>query len=158
MEIEKLKRDTVINVLSFIILAVTTLALILFWKDIPETVVTHYGFKGQPDIYGSKNSLIFLPVVSWCIWLLLTVAGKYPKIWNVPQSKSEKAQKLVYRTMFDMLNCLKLTMVSFTSVLILFSAFSTEKLPSWFTFLFLILLFAEMFLFVQKEYKEAKTE
>lgn len=156
MEIEKLKRDTVINVLSFIILAATTLTLILFWKDIPETVVTHYGFKGQPDSYGSKNSLFFLPIVSWSIWLLLTVAGKYPKFWNVPHPKSEKAEKLVYRTMFDMLICLKVTIVSFTSVLTLFSAFSKDKLPSWLIWLFLILLFAEMFLFIQKAYKEAK--
>lgn len=156
MKIEYKKRDTVINIISVAILIVATLVLLIFWKDIPETIVTHYGFKGQADSYGSKNSLFFLPIVSWSIWLLLTVAGKYPKFWNVPHPKSEKAEKLVYRTMFDMLNCLKVTIVSFTSVLTLFSALSKDKLPSWLIWLFLILLFAEMFLFIQKAYKEAK--
>lgn len=61
MKIEHKKRDTVINIISVAILIIATLVLLIFWKDIPETVVTHYGFKGQADSYGSKNSLLFYP-------------------------------------------------------------------------------------------------
>lgn len=51
------------NLLLLLIMAVPVIYLAWAWPTLPERVITHWGFDGQPDQYGSKRSLIALLAV-----------------------------------------------------------------------------------------------
>lgn len=74
----------IVQIAATIFVLATALLLWRTWPQLPETVPTHFGFSGQPDAWGSKNTLLLLPIVSALLYLLLTVLLFFPKIWNLP--------------------------------------------------------------------------
>ena len=74
----------ILSILSFLLLAGQILCLILRWNHLPDEIPTHFGLSGQADAYGSKGSVILLPVISILIYLLMIFVEKFPELWNVP--------------------------------------------------------------------------
>ena len=74
----------ILSILSFLLLAGQILCLILRCNHLPDEIPTHFGLSGQADAYGSKGSVILLPVISILIYLLMIFVEKFPELWNVP--------------------------------------------------------------------------
>lgn len=74
----------IFSILSFLLLAGQILCLILRWNHMPDEIPTHFGWNGQADAYGSKESVILLPVMSILIYLLMIFVERFPELWNVP--------------------------------------------------------------------------
>ena len=53
------------------------LNLLKSWSCIPDRVPIHFGFDGKPDNWGSKRTLIMLPIVAVVFYLGLTLVGRY---------------------------------------------------------------------------------
>ena len=74
------KHKTELIVSSLVTLFPILVGLIL-WKQLPETMTTHWGFDGQPDSYGSLPFTAFVPYL--CLlagqWLCILVTAKDPK-------------------------------------------------------------------------------
>ncbi|GIK41481.1 MAG: hypothetical protein BroJett011_53140 [Chloroflexota bacterium] len=69
------------------VIALGGLALIigmlsLAWFDLPALVPTHFGPSGHADAWGDKRSILILPVMSIMLYLMLTVANRYPHKFN----------------------------------------------------------------------------
>ncbi|HEX3643041.1 MAG TPA: DUF1648 domain-containing protein [Ktedonobacteraceae bacterium] len=71
----------VLTALGLIILIAVT---VWGYITLPAVIPTHYGFSGAPNAYGSKGSLLTLPIVCICLAVLLTVLSRYPHIYNYP--------------------------------------------------------------------------
>ena len=56
----------------------------LHWNSLPAQIPTHFGFSGAPDAYGSKSSLLLLPIVSAVLYGILTVLSFFPQVFNYP--------------------------------------------------------------------------
>ncbi len=54
------------------------------YHQLPDTVPTHYNFKGEVDGYGGKSTLIVLQVVATVLFVGLHVLNKFPHIFNYP--------------------------------------------------------------------------
>ena len=50
----------------------------------PDEIPTHFGLNGRVDAYGTKGSVLLLPVISILIYLLILFVEKFPELWNVP--------------------------------------------------------------------------
>ena len=55
-------RVTVFNALATIIVIVTLFFFIAFYEKIPSLIPTHYGFNGEVDSWGSKNTLWYFVI------------------------------------------------------------------------------------------------
>jgi uncharacterized membrane protein len=65
--------------------------LILYrsWSMVPAIVPTHFGISGVPDAWGGKSSLFLLPAISTLIYLMMTILGRFPRIYNYPVTITE---------------------------------------------------------------------
>ncbi len=88
-------------ILLIIILEVIAIGLMLFqfflifnsWSVIPDKVPAHFDISGKPNSWGEKKSLFILPVVSIILFLALTLAGHYPKMFGYLLSYSEEENR-----------------------------------------------------------------
>ncbi|GAB6168029.1 hypothetical protein JCM1393_04890 [Clostridium carnis] len=84
---EKVKRKRTKIEKSLIIIA--TLALIgnwmyilLVWNKVPDIVPTHFGFSGEADAWGSKTSLIYMPIIVTIMYLIFIPLSRIPQYYN----------------------------------------------------------------------------
>lgn len=54
------------------------------WSTLPAQVPTHFDLSGRVDGYGSKDSFLFLPLISVALWAMLTVVARFPRLFNYP--------------------------------------------------------------------------
>lgn len=100
------------------------LALLLFlWAytlydyfTLPETIPTHFNARGEPDDYGSKATLLLLPVIGSVIYLVMNRLNRYPHLMNYPVTITEDNAAAHYRTALRLLRIVK------AIVLLIFSA------------------------------------
>jgi len=149
MKKQKTQFETFANLFCIGLLIGVVIYLVLNWNNIPEKIPAHYGFEGNVDRWGNKIELIFLPIVSWIIFIVLTVIAKFPKTWNTGVKITEENQERVYRVIRNMLETLKLLIVSvFTYITVDSSIGEGTKLK--FIWVFMFLFFASIVFFIIK--------
>jgi len=56
------------------------------WPDLPARIPTHFNLQGQPDGWGSRDSVWMLAGAALLCYVLLTLATRHPNLINVPFS------------------------------------------------------------------------
>jgi uncharacterized membrane protein len=54
------------------------------WANLPDRMPTHFGASGQPDGWGSKNTLWILTLVNASMYIVMTLASRYQRLINLP--------------------------------------------------------------------------
>jgi len=88
--------------LDYVIISVALFLLIYNWciisieySNLPETIAVHFDSAGNPDGFGSKNSIWLAPSFFTVLCLGLIVSAKYPEQLNFTKKKiSEKEKKI----------------------------------------------------------------
>lgn len=75
--------DLVLGVLSLLVLAGTTIWLLVHWGSIPDVIPTHYDFSGNVDGTGGKGNIWAMLGIAWFIWVTFTVLDFFPGAWNI---------------------------------------------------------------------------
>ena len=80
-------------IISSLIILLPIVFGLIFWNQLPERIVTHWGPNGNPDGWSSREFAVFaLPLFLFAIhWLCVLVTSKDPK----NKDKNQKAQSLV---------------------------------------------------------------
>lgn len=126
--IVKVKVKT-INTYSTIVVVVTLLFFIAFYKNIPSQIPAHYGFNGEVDSWGSKNILWYFVIGNIIINTLLRVLTKYPQVYNYPFKVTDKNRAKVYASGSLFVAVLRLVISLVVACVILFMSLSIEKIP-----------------------------
>lgn len=74
-----------------------SVAFALGYPSLPEIVPMHYDFHGEVNGYGSKVSMWGLLATAWVCWLMMVVAGHFPRSWNVPVLLTSANLSILYR-------------------------------------------------------------
>lgn len=93
------KQKRIINTAGMISLILTVLysvCLALFWQSIPDQVPTHFDASGTADAYGSRNSLLLEPILSFLLILLISIAGHFPSAWNFPVKITDRNREQIF--------------------------------------------------------------
>lgn len=122
-------RVTVFNALATIIVIVTLLFFIAFYEKIPSLIPTHYGFNGEVDSWGNKNTLWYFVIGNIVINILLGILTKYPQIYNYPFKVTDKNREKVYASGSLFVAALRLVVSLVVACVILFMSLSVEKIP-----------------------------
>lgn len=147
MKIKRTWYDIGISAVCLILLLGMTAYLVIRWGSLPDQVPGHYNAHGEVTRWGSKGELWTLPIVGWIIYIGISVLERFPSAWNTGVTVTEKNKERVYRLLKSMIAGMKLIMVlAFTFIQI--NSIRGTTLPSYFTALFLILVFGEIIFYI----------
>ena len=88
------------------------LALILLhYNELPTLIPRHYNANGQPDGFGDKSIIFSLPIAAILVYVLLSLALRFPQLTNYPVTKSKENAERQYDNVQLMLRVLKTLIV-----------------------------------------------
>ena len=151
--------DKLVEVLGWIILLALWGWTITHYSSLPETIPTHFNAAGEADGFGSKASVIGLPVIASVLFIGLTLLNRYPHIFNYPTAITQDNALKQYTLATRMLRYLKLVLVLvFGGIEFMTIQNATGKaagLGVWFLPLTLILVFLPLVYFVINSLKKS---
>ncbi|MGN0152607.1 MAG: DUF1648 domain-containing protein [Wujia sp.] len=103
--------NRILNILCLIVLIGITIYLIIRWNSIPKLIPSHYDFAGNVDSYGSKGSVLMMPILGWILYILVTVLEMFPGVWNTGVKVTEQNKFRVYAVLRLMMDIIKFIMV-----------------------------------------------
>ncbi len=129
--------------------------LIINWSSIPEKIPSHFNASGVANAWSGKNTVLFVPIVCFAVYLLITVVSFFPYIWNVPAEITSENHVLVIRNTRSLICYMKLIMVSTFSYISICTAIS-KPLGKIFLPLVVIITFGLIVVFLVKIKKYSK--
>lgn len=115
----------IINIIGVLALLGSTLFVIIMWPQIPDQIPTHYNFAGEADDYGGKGSLIFMMVLAWFMFILITVLMRFPNTWNMPVKVTADNKARLYSITRAMLEVIKMLTSLLFAVMLINAAIAT---------------------------------
>lgn len=167
MEIERPKinlipstSDKIVEILGWLILLALWGLTFTHYSTLPGTIPTHFNAAGEADGFGTKVSIIALPVIATLLFIGLTVLNRYPHIFNYPTAITQDNALRQYTLATRMLRYLKLVLVLvFGGIEFMTIQNATGKaagLGTWFLPLTLVLVFLPLIYFVVKSVQANK--
>lgn len=120
----------IIHILTGLVFIAMWVHIILVWGDLPDRIPTHYNFAGEVDGWGSKASILLLPVIGTVMLPLLIAVEFFPQSWNTGVQVTPLNQVFVYRTTKSMLVTLELTLLLTFVIINVFTVRATS-VPIW---------------------------
>ena len=71
-----------IRLVSLLLIIGMFLNIILFWRTIPNQIPGHYNSAGEVDRWGSKGELFLIPILTFFMFVGISVLEKHPSVWN----------------------------------------------------------------------------
>lgn len=149
--------DIVAEVISMTILVLMTIYTIIEYKNLPESIPTHFNAKGVADDFSDKSMIWGLPILGVVMYVGLFIINKFPHIHNYMVNITEENALKNYRFSTRIVRGVNL----FTAALfayIQYSIIATAKgesvtLDSWFlpTILGLTILLPAFILIYQRK-------
>lgn len=141
IEIKLLDRVFEIIGYTFTIL-MWVLAFCVIFSNVKK-IPSHFSFSGRPDSYGSKYTILILPVIHTLVFVLLTIINRYPHIFNYPQKITNENGMQQYTLATRAIRFLK-TSLSLMFLLLTYLAYSSAafdiKISAIWIFPFIIIM------------------
>ena len=152
--------DKLVDLLGWLILIALWGWTFTHYSTLPDTIPTHFNASGEADGFGSKASIIGLPVIATLLFIGVTVLNRYPHIFNYPTAITEDNALRLYTLATRMLRYLKLVLVLVfggIEFMTIQNATGEEAgLGAWFLPLTLVLVFLPLIYFVFKSVQANK--
>ncbi|MGL5652341.1 MAG: DUF1648 domain-containing protein [Paraclostridium sp.] len=117
--------------------------LIINWNNIGDNVASHYNSVGQIDSWGSKSSLIILPIITMIVNASMSSILFFPQALNIPVKITEENYVKVYDLTRGLMNFTKIAInISFLYMTIMSA--NGKPLGTWFLPIFLTIIFMPM--------------
>ena len=146
--------DKLVDILGWIILLALWALTITNYSSLPDTIPTHFNAAGEADGFGSKVTILSLPVIATLLFIGLTVLNRYPHSFNYPTAITQDNALRLYTLATRMLRYLKLVLVLvFGGIEFMTIQNATGKaagLGVWFLPLTLVLIFLPLIYFLIK--------
>lgn len=152
LKIKKVKFDSILNGLCLIILVSTILFLAVTWSKIPDKVPMHHDFAGNTDRWGSKLEIIILPVITWIMYVFMTIIEKFPQAWNTGVKVTEENKERIYSTLLHLISTIKFIIVCVFAYLTIHKALAFE-LSAWFIPIFILAIFGDLLFWIWKLFR-----
>lgn len=128
------------------------------YADLPEIIPTHFDVSGKPDGYGSKSSILALPVLGTVIYIGMTILNRYPHVFNYLVTITSENALRQYTVATRMLRVLKLAVVAaFTGIIFLTreASLSTADVQvPWLMPLAMGIIFVPLLYFIYRSIRE----
>ncbi|KAA0549213.1 DUF1648 domain-containing protein [Bacillus sp. BGMRC 2118] len=148
--------ERVLNVCSITIIIMTYSYILFMWGELPDTIPTHFNSAGEVDGWGSKWSVLPLPIIATIIFIIFIPLRKYPHRYNYPVEVTLENAERLYSTSKMMLSVLT-TIISVLFLLITYEiiqvGLGNEGLGNWLLPVTLLSIFGTVFFFLFRTVK-----
>src|SRR5512135_219814 len=152
IEIGRTNTDDILEILGWASLIFMWALTILKYTSLPESIPTHFDVSGKVDSYGSRSTILFLPVLSTILFAGMTILNKYPHIFNYPVPITKENAERQYRNATRLIRYIKLilvvTFLSIEYMTIQTATGNSSGLATWFLPVMLVLVFAPIAIFI----------
>ncbi len=83
---------------GFALVVLTWAWVIYCYPTLPDTIPTHYNAIGEVDGFGSKPTLLILPVLATVLFAGLLLLSRKPRLYNYPVSVTPENARKLYKT------------------------------------------------------------
>lgn len=146
--------ETIFNLVAIASIVTIIIYSKVMWSKIPSVVPTHFNSLGQVNGYGSKDTLLILPIISIISFVAVNILVKFPHTFNYTVKITEENAKREYR------NARLLLRVLLAEICILFlyiqwssikgAMTSSAGLGALFTPLYMIIVIATLVFFITR--------
>lgn len=104
---------------------------VLAYFSLPETVPVHFSPSGQPDGYGSRASMLFVPVIPTVLAIGLTFLNRFPHTFNYLEEITPANAARNYQLGTRLLRWVKLfQVIVFGAIALLITNSASEQLSA----------------------------
>ena len=105
------KNLEVVSVAGVLLMAWITAAAFHGPGGLPARIPVHFNALGQADGWGSRGSLLGLPIVAILLYILMTVVSRYPAVFNYPVRVTPQTRPRLQELALEMIAWLKAELV-----------------------------------------------
>lgn len=111
----------------------------LIYKTLPESLPIHFNFAGNPDGFGDRISVIFEPLISALVVIIVEIISHFPQLWNYPVKVTDENRDILYAITMVMISIIK----AFVTIILLYAGLCSiySFLPISLIYVFVTLLF-----------------
>ena len=84
MTLQRSTLDWLMEIISLVALVASWAFVAESWSTLPDVVPTHFGITGAPNGWGSRQAMWLVPGMGLLLYIVLTVAARYPRFVNLP--------------------------------------------------------------------------
>jgi len=162
IHLEKEPRDRQLERLALILVSVAVAVPLFAYGQLPETIPIHFNSRGEPDGFGPKMVIWFLPALGGALYLALMGINRSPESFNYTVPITEENAREQYRIatrMIRWVNMLIQAVFVFLTVAIVMVALGRwQGLGRWFLPVFLVTFFGVIGYFVYISQKNASNK
>lgn len=103
--------DKVLETLCLVFFVILWFITIWNYSSLPETIPTHFDFKGDADHFGGKGTIFGIPIITTILYILLTILNKYPHLHNYATKVTLENAEKNYTRSTRLLRIIKLTII-----------------------------------------------
>lgn len=142
------------NTLALVGLVGFVIYFLLEWPGLPDPIPRHFNHEGKPDAYGSKYTMMLLPLLAIGSYIVFNFLYKRPHIFNYPVKITEENAERQYTLALEMMSALNAGIIlSFFYISWQIVGVVNEEangLGSWFLPAFLLVTFLPIIVYLIK--------
>lgn len=128
--------DIIIEFISITLLILMWVYCIVNYMELPDTIATHFNGAGEPDGYGSRQTVWIIPIIATVMYIGLFILNKYPHMHNYMVNITEENALKNYKfstRIVRVVNFLCVLLMTYITYMIVESAFGKQfNLGTWF--------------------------
>jgi uncharacterized membrane protein len=121
IKIELTRTDKILEVLSWLLLALLWIIPILSYSGLPDSLPVHYSVSGEVNEWGHKMSIFVLPIVGALLVVLMTIINRYPHIFSFPLKLTHENAHRQYKIATELVRGLKLAVLIILILVVVFT-------------------------------------
>lgn len=140
MQLEKTPLQKVMNVLGYGLFLGSIVVAIIYFPSLPDKIATHFNIKGEADGWGSKYTLLVIPIIAVVSVIPIEMLEKRPNLHNYPSYINENNVEMLYKVSIRTLNLSKNGVLIIFGVMLIDSIIAAKNGDSGFNFIWILLL------------------
>lgn len=143
IKIKLTQPDTFVEMLGWVTLSVLWFLTLYNYSSLPAIIPTHFNASGKIDSYGSKSTILILPIIGTVIFIGMTLINKIPHTFNYPRKITPENAEKQYTYATKMIRYLKLmVLIVFTSIVYITNLSAMNKIDGAGIWLLPVLVFS----------------
>ena len=131
---------------------------IFHYSSLPDIIPRHYGFNGKPDGFSGKGIIWTLPAIGLVMYAGMAILTKFPHIFNylieITSENAERQYKIATK-LLRFLNTIIVCVFCYITYATIQTALGKQSgLGSYFTPIFMVLIFGSIGIYLYKSIKE----
>lgn len=112
------KYDKILEVASAVFLFILLVLPLYYYPTLPDVIPNHFNASGEPDGYGSKISIWFMPIIGLVIYITMIFLNRYPHVFNYTIEITESNAAYQYRQATKLIRILNLLVTGLFSYIV----------------------------------------